>query len=113
MGAAPSFETAELAVAGFFEEGGALVEIARDFAGGMGVGREGDGDVGFAGEFEKLGGRVLLGAGFVEAGGVEFDRGVSGDDGFDGWVVKPTKVTFRSVGEFFDEVGVAENVEKA
>ena len=113
LGAAPSFETAELAVAGFFEEGGALVEIARDFAGGMGVGREGDGDVGFAGEFEKLGGRVLLGAGFVEAGGVEFDRGVSGDDGLDGRIVKPTKVTFGRIGEFFDEVGVTENVEKA
>ena len=113
MGAAPSFEAAELGIAGFFEEGGALVEIAGDFAGGVGVGGESDGDVGFAGEFEKLGGRVLLGAGFVEAGGVEFDRGVPGDDGLDGRIVKPTKVTSGRVGEFFDEVGVTENVKKA
>ena len=113
MGAAPSFEAAELGIAGFFEEGGALVEIAGDFAGCVSVGGKGDGDVGFAGEFEKLSGRVLLSAGFVETGGVELDRGMSGDDGFDGWVVKPTKVTFRSVGEFFDEVGVAKNVEKS
>ena len=113
MGAAPLVKAAELAVAGFFEEGGTFVEIAGDFAGCVSVGGKGDGDVGFAGELEKLSGRVLLSAGFVEAGGVELDRGVSGDDGFDGWVVKPTKVTFGRVGEFFDEVGVTENVEKA
>ena len=102
MGAASSVEAAKLGVAGFFDEGGAFVKIAGDLAGCVSVGGEGDGDVGFAGEFEKLGGRVLLGAWFVKAGGVELDRGVSGGDGFDGWVVKPTKVTFRSVGEFFD-----------
>ena len=106
------FEATELGVACFFEESGAFVEIAGDFAGGVGVGGEGDGDVGFAGELEKLGGRVLLGARFVEAGGVELDCGVSGDDGFDDGIVKSPEVAFGSIGKFLDEIGVTEDVEK-
>ena len=37
--------------AGVFEEGEAFVEIASDFGGGVGVGGEGDGNPGLAGEF--------------------------------------------------------------
>ena len=105
-------EAAEFCEAGFFDESEGFVEVAGDLAGGVGVGGDGDGDVGFAGQFEKLGGRILFGARFVEAGGVEFDGRVSRDDGFDDGIVKAAEVAFGSVGEFFDEVWVSENVEE-
>lgn len=79
----------------------------------MGIGGEGDGDVGGGGELEEFEGGVLLGAGLVEAGGVELDGTFGIDEGLDDGVVESFEVALGAVGEFFDEVGVAEEVEES
>lgn len=55
----------------------------------------------------------MLGARFVKAGSVEFDSSFGVNDGLDDGVVVFSQVSLWSVGKFFDEVGVAEEVEEA
>ena len=55
----------------------------------------------------------MFGAGFVEAGGVELDGAFPFEDGFDDGIVEAAEVAVGGVGEFLDEVGVAEKIEEA
>ena len=113
LGDCAFLKAAEMGEAGFFDKTEAFVKIASDFRRGVGVGGKGDGDGGLGGEFEELSGGVLLGAGFVEAGGVEFDRDLALGDRFDDGIVESAEVACGSVGEFFDEIGMAEEVKEA
>lgn len=96
----------------FAQELEAEGEIAGDFGGCVGIGGEGDGNFCFGGKAEEGGSGVGFGAGFVEACGVQFDRGADLGDGFDDRFVEAAEVAGGSVGELLDKVGVAKEVEK-
>lgn len=105
-------EAREMSEPGIFDQLQASFKIAGDFGWMVGIRREGDGDVGPGGESEEFGGRVLLGAGFVKACGIELDGDIFPGDGLNDRVVKAAEVAGGTVGKFFDQVGVAQEVEK-
>ena len=90
-----------------------IFQVHADFADGVCVGAEGDGDAEAVGGVEEGGVRVNLTAVFAQAGGVELDGGAcllrSGEEAF----VEGGAVLLRSVAEFLGEIGVADDFEEA